>query len=116
VALGVGRATPGLRTVTVVAAASADLPARRALPALALGSSVFVQAHLLLGFAVGASARSVLKRAQGGIVVAAAALAVVGAGVWFARRRRAAGWREGSCPACLAVALLESPALTGAER
>src|ERR1700681_2155108 len=41
VALALGRAMPGLRTVTVVTAASADLRPRRALPALIIGSTVF---------------------------------------------------------------------------
>ena len=48
-ALATGRTSPGLRTVTVVAAASSGIRAGRALPALVLGSSVFLQAHLLLG-------------------------------------------------------------------
>jgi membrane protein DedA with SNARE-associated domain len=47
-ALVAGRTTPGLRTVTVVAAASSGVRAGRALPALVLGSSLFLQAHLLL--------------------------------------------------------------------
>ena len=40
-ALAVGRGTPGLRTVTVVAAGGSGIAARRALPALVIGSSVF---------------------------------------------------------------------------
>jgi membrane protein DedA with SNARE-associated domain len=109
-ALAVGRATPGLRTVTVVTAASADLRPRRALPALIAGSTVFVQVHLLLGFAVGASARATLQRFQGEVPYILVALAVVGAVVWGLRRRSRAGarrgWSEAACPACLAVALL----------
>ena len=52
-ALASGRTTPGLRTVTVVAAASSGARVGRALPALVLGSSLFLQAHLLLGYALG---------------------------------------------------------------
>jgi hypothetical protein len=52
-ALATGRTTPGLRTVTVVAAASSGIRVGRALPALVLGSSLFLQAHLLLGYALG---------------------------------------------------------------
>ncbi len=48
-ALAVGRGTPGLRTLTVVAAGASGLSWRRALPALILGSSVFLQLHLVLG-------------------------------------------------------------------
>ena len=44
--LAIGRATPGLRTLTVVAAGASGLSGRRALPALILGSSVFLQLHL----------------------------------------------------------------------
>jgi hypothetical protein len=48
-ALVAGRTTPGLLTVTVVAAGQLRGPGGRALPALVLGSSLFLQAHLLLG-------------------------------------------------------------------
>jgi membrane protein DedA with SNARE-associated domain len=76
--LAVGRTTPGLRTVTVVAAASSGIRVGRALPALVLGSSVFLQAHLLLGYALGPAARELLERARLPVLVAAAvALAVV---------------------------------------
>src|SRR5215211_2406369 len=55
-ALVVGRTTPGLRTVTVVAAAGCGIRVGRALSALVLGSSLFLQAHLLLGYALGPAA------------------------------------------------------------
>jgi membrane protein DedA with SNARE-associated domain len=70
--LALGRATPGLRTVTVVAAASSGIRVGRALPALVLGSSVFLQAHLLLGYALGPAARELLERARLPVLVAAA--------------------------------------------
>jgi membrane protein DedA with SNARE-associated domain len=106
VGLVAGRATPGLRTVTVLVAALSAIPARVALAALLIGGSIFVQGHVLLGFAVGPAARKAL---QGlpilgiGIIVLA-----VGAGfaVWIVRRGRSAGrrgWEEGSCPACLVL-------------
>ena len=57
--LAIGRLTPGLRTLTVVAAASA-VPARIALPLLVLGSTAFLEAHLLLGYGLGAAASSAL--------------------------------------------------------
>src|SRR4249919_1556381 len=47
--LALGRGTPGLRTLTVIAAAVSGLNSRRALPALIVGSSVFLQFHLVLG-------------------------------------------------------------------
>src|SRR5262249_61241985 len=44
--LALGRGTPGLRTITVVAAAVSGLNGRRPLPALIVGGSVFLQLHL----------------------------------------------------------------------
>ena len=64
-ALLVGRATPGLRTVTV-AAATSRIDLRRALLPLIIGSSVFVQLHLVLGYAVGPVARDALEPLEHG--------------------------------------------------
>ncbi len=50
--LALGRGTPGLRTLTVIAADVSGLSARRALPALIVGS-VFFQLHLVLGLLLG---------------------------------------------------------------
>jgi membrane protein DedA with SNARE-associated domain len=108
-ALAVGRTTPGLRTVTCVVAAGAGLSAIRVLPVLIVGSSIFLQVHLILGYTVGASARHALAHDQGAVAVALVGLAVAAAAVWSIRRRRRSavqGWTEGSCPACLAIALL----------
>ena len=76
-ALATGRCTPGLRTVTVVAAAGSALPPGRALPALVLGSSVFLQAHLLLGVALGPVARELLGGVHLPALLALAAVAVL---------------------------------------
>jgi membrane protein DedA with SNARE-associated domain len=106
--LVVGRTTPGLRTVTVVAAASSGIRVGRALPALVLGSSVFLQAHLLLGYALGPAAREVLERARPPLLVAAA-VALASVVVLLVRRRRGRATRvlaEGACPVCLAAGLL----------
>jgi membrane protein DedA with SNARE-associated domain len=106
-ALATGRTTPGLRTVTVVAAASSGIRAGRALPALVLGSSLFLQAHLLLGYALGPAARELLEQARLPVLVAAAiALAIVAALLLLRRRTRATRvLAEGACPACLALGL-----------
>jgi membrane protein DedA with SNARE-associated domain len=107
-AMATGRTTPGLRTVTVVAAASSGIRVGRALPALVLGSSLFLQAHLLLGYALGPAARELLEQARLPLLaLAAAALAAVV--VALLRRRRGRATRvlaEGACPACLALGLL----------
>ena len=106
--LAIGRATPGLRTLTVVAAGVAGLTGRRALPALILGSSVFLQVHLVLGLLLGPLADRAFNEAKGP-ALAAVALLVAGALVfWRARRRNRApaAWMEAACPACLGVRVL----------
>jgi membrane protein DedA with SNARE-associated domain len=106
--LAVGRATPGLRTITVLAAGGAGVRARRALPALVVGSTVFLQLHLAIGYVAGPAARDVVSRLTKPALFAVLALAAAGAVAWLiARRRRhdgAAIWHEGVCPACLALA------------
>lgn len=116
-ALVVGRATPGLRTLTVIAAAGTSLPARACLPLLFAGSSIFLQAHFVLGYLLGPVAEIAIRRA-GPIVliVAVVALAGIGAAVSLRRRgRRPEGaqawteaWTEACCPACLALAALST--------
>jgi membrane protein DedA with SNARE-associated domain len=107
--LALGRGTPGLRTITVIAAGVSGLSWRRALPALILGSSVFLQVHLVLGLVLGPLAVRAFDQAKG---PALAALAVLVAGTlifWRARRRKRAApgaWMEATCPACIGVTLL----------
>ena len=50
----------------------------RALAALVLGSSLFVQAHLLLGYLLGPAAREVLEQARLPVLVAAVVVVVTG--------------------------------------
>jgi membrane protein DedA with SNARE-associated domain len=107
-ALAAGRTTPGLRTVTVVAAASSGVRAGRALPALVLGSSLFLQAHMVLGYALGPAARELLEQARLP-VLAAAAIVLAATATLLLRRRRPRVTRvlaEGACPACLALGLV----------
>jgi membrane protein DedA with SNARE-associated domain len=85
--LAVGRATPGLRTLTVVAAGVSGLSGRRALPALILGSSVFLQVHLVLGLPLGPLAVRAFDQAKGPALAAAAVL-VAGAVIFWRVRRR----------------------------
>jgi membrane protein DedA with SNARE-associated domain len=108
-ALAVGRGTPGLRTVTVVAAGGSGLSFARAVPALALGASVFLQLHLFLGYVLGGLARQALDKARAPAIAALAALVLGGVVLWVLRRGRQRGgqaWTEACCPACLALGLL----------
>jgi membrane protein DedA with SNARE-associated domain len=108
-ALAVGRATPGLRTLTVIAAGGSGLSARQALPALIAGSSIFLQLHLFLGYFLGSAAMHVLHAATGPALAALAVILVGGIVFWSARRGRrlaAGGLAEAACPACLALAYL----------
>jgi membrane protein DedA with SNARE-associated domain len=108
-ALAIGRATPGLRTLTVLAAGSSGVSPARALPALVLGSSVFLQLHLLLGYLLGPVARDAIQSAKGPALAVLALVAVGGVVLWIRRRGRRNGLQassEACCPACLALGLL----------
>jgi len=117
-ALALGRGTPGLRTVTVLAAAASGLTWRRALPALVLGSSFFLQLHLVLGLLLGPLAVQAFNAAKGPALVALAA-AVAGAFVfWRVRRGRRGGaeaWAEAACPVCIGLGAMADrvPGLAG---
>ena len=117
--LALGRCTPGLRTLTVIAAAISGLGARRALPALIPGSSVFLQLHLVLGLLFGPLADRAFNQAKGPALAAGAALVVGGLVFWRVRRQRGtaapAAWTEAVCPACVGVSLLAErvPGLAG---
>ena len=120
--LALGRLTPGLRTLTVVAAASA-VPAAVALPPLVLGSTVFLEIHLVLGYALGAAADRVLAAAGPVVLATVLLLALVALVRALLRRRRTGdrdrlqGWTEAACPACLIAAgvpALRPPTGTGA--
>jgi membrane protein DedA with SNARE-associated domain len=117
--LALGRGTPGLRTLTVVAAAVSGLNGRRALPALIVGSSVFLQLHLVLGLLLGPLADRAFDQAKGPALIALAVLAAGTAVFWRVRRRKRAAapaaWMEASCPVCIGVSLLTGrvPGLSG---
>src|SRR5262249_46439195 len=105
-ALAVGRGTPGLRTATCVAAGASGLSVRRALPALVVGSSVFLQLHLFLGYFLGTAARDLIEAATGPAIVVLIGLVVVAAVFWVVRRGRRRGVQaltEAACPLCLVL-------------
>ncbi|HLI72266.1 MAG TPA: VTT domain-containing protein [Acidimicrobiales bacterium] len=108
-ALALGRGTPGLRTVTVVAAGASGIRPWQALPALALGSSVFLQLHLVLGLLLGPLAHRAFAHARGPALVGLLVLIAGAAVFWLARRGRRAGAQacaEAMCPACVALGAL----------
>ena len=117
--LALGRGTPGLRTLTVIAAGISGLNGRRALPALIVGSSVFLQLHLVLGLLLGPLADRAFDQAKGPALIAAAVLVAAGVVFWRIRRRKReaapGAWMEASCPVCLGVSLLagRAPGLAG---
>jgi membrane protein DedA with SNARE-associated domain len=115
--LAIGRATPGLRTLTVVAAGVSGLSGRRALPALILGSSVFLQVHLVLGLLLGPLADRAFDQAKGPALAVVAVLVAGALIFWCARRRNRvpAAWAQAACPACLGVRALAErvPGLAG---
>ena len=105
-ALAIGRGTPGLRTVTVVAAGGTALAPRHSLPALVLGSSAFLQLHLILGYLLGPAARDAIDEAKGPAVLVIVALVAGALAFWLVRRGRKGGaeaMAEAACPACLAL-------------
>ena len=117
-ALVLGRATPGLRTVTVAAAAGSQLSPARALVPLIVGSSVFVQLHLALGYAFGPAARAALDEAKGPAIAVIVLAVVAGIVFWLVRRGRRAGVEaasEACCPACLALGALAPRAFSLGE-
>ena len=108
-ALAVGRATPGLRTITVLATGSSGVSVARALPALVVGSSVFLQLHLVLGYLLGPVARDAVESAKGPALVVLAVMFLAGVALWIRRRGRRKGVQasaEACCPACMALGLL----------
>ena len=106
-ALVVGRATPGLRALTVIVAGLSVVRTSVAVILLVVGSSLFVQGHVLLGYAIGPAARSILEDLPLLGLSLIALIVVAGLAVWVVRRGRNGlnGWSEGTCPACLAVGL-----------
>jgi membrane protein DedA with SNARE-associated domain len=109
----IGRGTPGLRTITAVAAGTSGISARRALPPLIIGASVFVQLHLALGGLLGPFARDLFEEAKGIATIALVVLLAGAAVFWLVRRGRRGGaqsWCEAACPVCLGLATVVSVA------
>ncbi len=106
----------------MIAAAVSGLNGRRALPALILGSSVFLQLHLVLGLLFGPVADQAFNQAKGPALAAVAVLVAGALIYWRVRRRRRmaapAAWTEAACPACVGLSVLAGrvPDLAGLSR
>jgi hypothetical protein len=77
---------------------------------MVVGSTIFLQGHLVLGFLLGPLADKALDQAKLPVLIGIVGLLVVGLVVWRVRRGKGRGgvqaWTEACCPACLAVALI----------
>jgi membrane protein DedA with SNARE-associated domain len=120
--VAISRMTPGVRVASIAACGLAGLPLAVFATGLVAGNTVFVTAHFVLGFALGASAERLIADVGSSLLpilaVCGALAAVGGMGWWLLRRRvgraadvlgTAAAWSDAACPACLAVALVEPP-------
>ena len=104
-----GRATPGLRTATVIAAGTSGLSLRRLFLLLLAGSTIFELSHLALGMALGPAAAYALAHARLPLLIAIGVLLLGGIAFWLVHRGRASAmhhWTHAACPACLATGLL----------
>ncbi len=108
-AVAIARMTPGVRIVTIAAAALAAIPFSRFVVGLAVGNSVFLGGHFALGMLFGAAAAGIVAGLAVPLIIVVG-LAVVGAVAWRAlasRRRRGAvaaeAWLDACCPACLTL-------------
>jgi membrane-associated protein len=123
--VALARATPGVRIIAIAASAVAALPFVTFLTGLAVGNTVFVAAHFLLGIVAGEAAVRVAGSALGPLAILGLGLAILGvAGWWLIRRRRlrsgalarsvpaatALAWADAACPACLAIAAIRERA------
>ena len=107
-AVGIGRMTPGVRIVVVIAAGLASIPYRWAvLAGLLLGNSVFVSVHVLLGYFAGPAVAGALSQLNLPLVPFFLILMALGLVGWLLRRARhksagqaIADWSDAGCPLC----------------
>jgi membrane protein DedA with SNARE-associated domain len=107
-----GRATPGLRTASVIATGTSGVPLRKLFPALLIGSTIFVQSHLVLGMVLGPAAVYLLENARIPLICGAVVLLIGGLAVWaYLHGHRGAlhSWSHAGCPACLVTGLIAGP-------
>ena len=106
----VGRATPGLRTATVIAAGTSGLRLRWLFILLLAGSTIFELSHLLLGILLGPAAQYALSHAKVPLLIGAGVLLLGGLVFWALRHGRRSAlshWSHAACPACLVTGALQ---------
>ena len=118
--VALARSTPGVRIVAIAASALAGVPAAAFVTGLAVGNALFIGAHFGLGYLIGPPVVAIVGGALGALAVGVGVLAALGGLGWLAlsrwRRRQATqlamaiSWSDACCPACLALAILESNA------
>ncbi|MGZ8437904.1 MAG: DedA family protein [Candidatus Limnocylindrales bacterium] len=120
--VALARSTPGVRIVAIAASALAGVPAVPFVAGLAVGNALFIGAHFGLGYLIGPPVVAAVGGALGTLAVGAVVLSMVGAAGWVALRRRRQGqgqspgsglaavaeWADACCPACLAIAVIDS--------
>jgi membrane protein DedA with SNARE-associated domain len=110
-AVAVARMTPGVRIVAIAAAALAAVPFGRFVAGLAAGNAAFTSGHFALGVGFGAAASGIVTGLTVPVVVLVA-LAAIGLIGWRVLRRRRSGaevaaeWSDAACPACLVLAAI----------
>jgi membrane protein DedA with SNARE-associated domain len=118
--VAVARSTPGIRIVAIAASALAAIPPVAFVAGLAIGNALFIAAHFGLGFVLGEPILAAVGGALGPLAIAGVLLALVGVVAWFVISRRRgrtmatapatiAVWADACCPACLSLAILETP-------
>jgi membrane protein DedA with SNARE-associated domain len=87
-AIVAGRLTPGLRIATVIACGVLGVPLRRFLPALAVGSFLYISIYTLLGFFLGPRILNVLEGIHLPLGLLGSLIPLVLLVVWIIRARR----------------------------
>jgi membrane protein DedA with SNARE-associated domain len=129
--IGVAILTPGVRSVAIPAAGLADIPLRRFIGGLIVGSGAFLALHFALGLAGGsllATVGTVISPPL--LITCVIGVVVAGFFVWYIIRRRqmpqasqrevlasaVGAWHEAACPACWALGAVDSLQIHGNER
>lgn len=117
-AVALGLTTPGVRVAILPASGLAELPLAAFVPGLAIGSTVFLALHFVIGY-LGGVALALLSLPLPALIGLALAVVILGIAGWlFVRARRHAtaerasaseiyaAWADASCPVCIGITLV----------